>query len=75
MDQIQPRGPAPQDPLDSGDADVHAVDEILSNRAGDRNTDAPAGPTGEITNMEVQYQQTDADRAETDPFDSGPHET
>lgn len=75
MDQIQHNLPSPEDRLDSDTADAAAVDEILANRAGDRNTDAPSGRTGEITNMEVQHQPTDADRGETDPLSDRPHET
>ncbi len=44
------------------------VDDSLASRNADRSTDAPAGPTGEITNMEVQYNETSLDREETDPF-------
>lgn len=64
--------PAPGDSLDE---DVPAEDlsrEILDNRHGDRGTDAPSGPTGEITNMDVQHTESAVDHPETDPFHEGP---
>lgn len=60
--------PAPRDNLDQDTASEETVDALLYGRHEDRNTDAPSGVAGEITNIEVQHAETALDHAETDPF-------
>lgn len=60
--------PAPRDSLDQDTASEETVDDLLYGRYRDRNTDSPSGVAGEITNMEVQREDTALDHPETDPF-------
>lgn len=76
MDAITPTGPAPEDNLDQGQAaDQENVDSILESRHVDHQDEVPTAPAGTITNPEVQYLPTDADRAETDPHNERPQDT
>lgn len=61
----------PKDSLDSDASREDVVDGALQSwNRGRSDSDTPAGPAGELTNMEVLSQETHNDLPETDPFPS-----
>jgi hypothetical protein len=61
--------------MDEGQPTEEAIDDILGMGLAGRSSEEPKAKSGEITNPDTQYAENAADRAATDPFETGPQET